>query len=260
MCELLAMSANVPTDICFSFTGLLQRGGATGPHSDGWGLVFYEAGGVREFKDPLPSSESAIANFLQNYSIKSHIVVSHIRQANVGDVSLANTHPFQRELWGKQWTFAHNGQVDNFRKFNLSRFQPLGTTDSEHLFCWLMGQLEERFSSLPTREEWVAFIHECCLEVHKEGVANILLSNGDALFTFCSTKLCWITRRAPFGVAKLADADVFVDFSSETQEGDVVSVIATEPLTVDEHWIKIEPEHYCVFVDGECIDTNHKEL
>ncbi|MDW2167180.1 class II glutamine amidotransferase, partial [Vibrio sp. 2099] len=26
MCELLGMSANVPTDICFSFTGLMQRG------------------------------------------------------------------------------------------------------------------------------------------------------------------------------------------------------------------------------------------
>lgn len=33
MCELLGMSANVPTDICLSFTGLIQRG--TGPHKDG---------------------------------------------------------------------------------------------------------------------------------------------------------------------------------------------------------------------------------
>ena len=29
MCELLGMSANVPTDIVFSFTGLMQRGGKT---------------------------------------------------------------------------------------------------------------------------------------------------------------------------------------------------------------------------------------
>ena len=40
MCELLGMSANVPTDICFSFTGLVQRGGGTGPHKDGWGIRF----------------------------------------------------------------------------------------------------------------------------------------------------------------------------------------------------------------------------
>ena len=49
MCELLGMSANVPTDICFSFTGLVQRGGGTGPHKDGWGITFYEGKGCRTF-------------------------------------------------------------------------------------------------------------------------------------------------------------------------------------------------------------------
>ena len=42
MCELLGMSANTPTDLCFSFTGLTRRGGGTGPHKDGWGVAFYE--------------------------------------------------------------------------------------------------------------------------------------------------------------------------------------------------------------------------
>ncbi|MEC7823511.1 MAG: class II glutamine amidotransferase, partial [Pseudomonadota bacterium] len=47
MCELLGMSANTPTDLCFSFTGLTRRGGETGPHKDGWGVAFYEGKGVR---------------------------------------------------------------------------------------------------------------------------------------------------------------------------------------------------------------------
>lgn len=51
MCELLGMSANVPTDIVFSFTGLMQRGGRTGPHRDGWGIGFYEGRGLRLFQD-----------------------------------------------------------------------------------------------------------------------------------------------------------------------------------------------------------------
>ncbi|MDN5675802.1 MAG: class II glutamine amidotransferase, partial [Pseudomonas sp.] len=58
MCELLGMSANVPTDIVFSFTGLMQRGGRTGPHRDGWGIGFYEGRGLRLFQDPAASSES----------------------------------------------------------------------------------------------------------------------------------------------------------------------------------------------------------
>lgn len=50
MCELLGMSANVPTDINFSLSGLIPRGGKTGPHKDGWGITFYEGLGCRTFK------------------------------------------------------------------------------------------------------------------------------------------------------------------------------------------------------------------
>ena len=35
MCELLALSANTPTDMRFSFRGLARRGGATGDHGNG---------------------------------------------------------------------------------------------------------------------------------------------------------------------------------------------------------------------------------
>ena len=95
MCELLGMSANVPTDICFSFTGLVQRGGGTGPHKDGWGITFYEGKGCRTFKDPQPSFQSPIAKLVQDYPIKSCSVVAHIRQANRGRVALENTHTQQ---------------------------------------------------------------------------------------------------------------------------------------------------------------------
>jgi Glutamine amidotransferases class-II len=55
LCELLGMDANVPTDICFSFAGLMQRGGATGPHRDGWGIALYARKGCHTFHDPKPS-------------------------------------------------------------------------------------------------------------------------------------------------------------------------------------------------------------
>ena len=55
MCELLGMSANVPTDICFSFTGLMLRGGKTGPHKDGWGITFYEGRAFAPSRIPSPA-------------------------------------------------------------------------------------------------------------------------------------------------------------------------------------------------------------
>ena len=135
MCELLGMSANVPTDICFSFTGLVQRGGGTGPHKDGWGITFYEGKGCRTFKDPQPSFNSPIAKLVQDYPIKSCSVVAHIRQANRGEVALENTHPFTRELWGRNWTYAHNGQLTGYKSLETGNFRPVGETDSEKAFC-----------------------------------------------------------------------------------------------------------------------------
>ena len=83
--------------------------------------------------------------------------------------------------------------------------------------------------------------------------SNCLLSNGDWLFSFCSTKLAHITRRAPFGPATLKDADMSVDFQSETTPNDVVTVLATEPLTDNERWTVYAPGEWILWRDGETI-------
>ncbi|GAL08486.1 class II glutamine amidotransferase [Photobacterium aphoticum] len=252
MCELLGMSANVPTDICFSFTGLMQRGGNTGPHRDGWGITFYEGKGFRTFKDPNPSCQSRIAELVQNYPIKSRAVVSHIRQANRGGVSLENTHPFTRELWGKYWTFAHNGQLTDYEALDTGRYTPVGDTDSEKAFCWLINRLDSAFPTMPDDLTAVYnYMAESCDRLRQLGVYNMLLTNGEYVLTYCTNNLHWITRRAPFGKASLIDEDVTIDFQQETTPNDVVTVIATQPLTNDEQWHKMQPGEFTVFHFGE---------
>lgn len=264
MCELLGMSANVPTDICFSFTGFLHRGGGTGPHRDGWGIAFYEAGGYRDFRDPHPSVRSPIARLITDYPIKSHIVISHIRQANVGEVRLANTHPFTREMWGRTWCYAHNGQLGEWQALPLSFYRPVGDTDSEHAFCWLLATLRERFPEAPvlaacdtTLSERHAglwqLLHRLCETLRAKGVFNLLLADGEFLYTYCSTKLAHITRRAPFGSAELSDAELTVNFAEHTTRHDIVSVIATEPLTCNEAWVRMEPGELLVWRHGRIL-------
>lgn len=255
MCELLAMSANVPTDICFSFSGLMQRGGNTGPHKDGWGITFYEGKGCRNFKDPLPSAESPIAKLVTSYPIKSESVICHIRQANSGQISLENTHPFTRNLWGKYWTYAHNGQLENHRENLPVKYHiPVGETDSEHAFCWLLDQVHIAFGeNEPDEVTLFSFIAEKAAFIDTLGVCNLIISNGECVFAFCSNNLHWITRRAPFGQASLLDAEVVVDFYKETQDNDVVTVIATQPLTGDETWQKMSAGQWHLFKFGETI-------
>jgi glutamine amidotransferase len=252
MCELLGMSANVPTDIVFSFTGLMQRGGRTGPHRDGWGIGFYEGRGLRLFHDPAASAESEIARLVQRYPIKSEVVIGHIRQANVGKVCLANTHPFVRELWGRNWCFAHNGQLANFQP-PLGFYRPVGDTDSEAAFCDLLNRVRASFPEPLEVERLLPVLVRACGEYRRLGVFNVLLSDGDWLFSFCSTKLVEITRRAPFGPARLKDAELTVDFQAETTPNDVVTVLATEALTDNEQWTLHQPGQWTLWRGGERI-------
>ena len=247
MCELLGMSANVPTDIVFSFTGLVERGGITGPHRDGWGITFYDGKGCRSFKDPLPSGESEVAKLIKNYPIKSRAVISHIRQANRGGVSLENTHPFTRELWGRNWCYAHNGQLSDYEgQLPSKRFQPVGQTDSELAFCWLLEQISNEFESMPEDSQLIFdFLRSLGDQLKAFGVFNMLLSDGDYVFAYCSNNLSWITRRAPFGKARLIDTDMVIDFGQETTPNDVVTVIATRPLTNNENWN--------IMIAGQCV-------
>ncbi|MBV1961907.1 MAG: class II glutamine amidotransferase [Immundisolibacteraceae bacterium] len=252
MCELLGMSANVPTDITFSFAGLMQRGGATGPHRDGWGISFYEGKGYRDVHDPEPSADSKLARFMQGYPIKSHTVICHIRKANRGRVCLENTHPFSRELWGQTWSFAHNGQLKGIKKWPLQHYLPVGTTDSEHAFCWLLDQIRRQFPTPPRqRKKLWTFIEAQADTIATLGVFNILMSDSKSLYSHCSTKLAWLTRQAPFGDAQLLDAEMTVDFAQETQPNDVVTVIATQPLTKNEPWQPMHKNQFTVFQQGK---------
>jgi len=255
VCELLGMSANVPTDICFSFSGLIRRGGATGPHKDGWGIAFYEGRSLREFRDPQPSYVSEMARFVRDYPIKSRIVISHIRQANVGGVALENTHPFARELWGRIWCFAHNGQLSTYDDLVSSHFSPVGTTDSERAFCWLLGGIKDQLGSERAGMiDPLAEIIKCHYDrLRERGVFNMLFSDSEHLFVYCSTKLSWITRRSPFGKATLHDEDITVDFEQVTTPNDVVTVIATEPLTRNETWHSMQSGELLVFKDGAVV-------
>src|SRR6185312_9647006 len=190
MCELLGMECNVPTDIVFSFSGLRQRGGHTGPHGDGWGLAFYEGRATRVFRDPEAACESPLASFLAAHPIKTLLAIGHIRRRTRGRTGLANTHPFVRELWGRNWVFAHNGTLRTVRRMPLGRFRPVGATDSEHAYCVLLEALRTSFTDYPRKvsDLWQA-VAAAGQEIGAHGTFNFLLGDGRHLYARCATRL-----------------------------------------------------------------------
>jgi glutamine amidotransferase len=247
MCQLLGMNANTPTDVMFSFTGLSTR---ADEHKDGFGIAFFEDKGLRLFVDHSSARESPVAEMVRRYPIRSDNVIAHIRKATQGRVALENCHPFQRELWGRYWVFAHNGDLKDFHPRLHAAFRAVGDTDSERAFCWLLQELAKAHASVPSIDELSMTLRELMPQPAAHGPFNMLLSNGQALWAFCSTKLCFLERRHPFGRARLRDEDLSVDFAQHTGRGDRIAVVATEALTSDEEWTALVPGEMRVFVRG----------
>ena len=219
MCQLMGMNCAALTDFTFSFRGFARRGGDTDVHSHGWGLCFYDGKGLRAFHDSEPAADSKLAEFVQTNPVKTFNMVSHIRYATRGAVRLENVHPFQREMWGISWCFAHNGDVSYFdravfagndadclstapkvNELNRSScvkipwigksigvedrgeryYNPIGKTDSETIFCALLNALRARFDTLPSLPVLHAAISSLCNEI----VALDGQYDGTTIFNF----------------------------------------------------------------------------
>jgi glutamine amidotransferase len=248
------MNCNVPTDICFSFGGFHRRGGSTDNHADGWGIAFFEGRGCRVFLDSKAAVESPIADLVRRYPIHSMNVVAHIRRATRGVVALENTHPFIRELWGRYWIFAHNGTLNDFAPKLEGFYRPVGTTDSERAFCYMLETLRRHFpDEEPPLEACFAVLRDLTTELARYGRFNYLLSNGEYLIAHCYDNLCYVLRHAPFAQAHLIDDDVTVDFTALTTPQDKVAVIATTPLTDNETWTQMQPRSLLAFQRGAAV-------
>ncbi len=259
MCQLLGMNSRLPASLTLSFTGFSQRGGCTDHHADGWGIAFFESEqntpdqpgkGVRYFVDKEGASTSPIAQMLRSYPIKSHNVVAHVRKATVGAITLENCHPFVRELWGRYWVFAHNGDLKNYAPTLHGNFKPVGTTDSELAFCWLLQELSKSHAGVPSIEELTLTLAELVPQISASGTFNFLLSNGEALWAHASTKLHYVLRQPPFAEVHLKDNDVSVDLADLNGPDDRLAIVVTEPLTTNEDWVAMLPGELKVFVGG----------
>ena len=92
-----------------------------------------------------------------------------------------------------------------------------------------------------------------CDQLAQLGLINMLLSDGEPILSYCSSKLYWITRQAPFNQASLKDTELTVNFAKETTDSDLVTIIATEPLTQNESWSQHKSGEFRAFLQGDSI-------
>ncbi len=258
MCELFGISSREPTTVQISLAEFARRGGNTGPHIDGWGIAFFRDGDVSLIREPIPSAESAHLRFIHDQHVPSKLVLSHIRKATHGCISLRNTQPFMRELGGKAHVFAHNGDLGNLRtmlSLENSHFRTIGDTDSEHAFCYLLKLLYPSWQqTTPTLDQRLDIFIRFTEQMAPFGAANFLYSDGEYLFvhshyrrqddgSVCSPGLYLLHR-------KRHEHDILRGLEIDSDQE--MTLLASRPLS-NEKWEPLSERTVLVICDGSVI-------
>ncbi|MGC9069531.1 MAG: class II glutamine amidotransferase [Thermoprotei archaeon] len=259
MCELFGLSSNKNVNVSFTWRGFLSRGNL---HRDGWGVAWYSNNILDLVKEPKPATQSPIAKLLIN-GIRGNIIISHVRTATKGIPCYVNTHPFVRKIGDQEWVFAHNGDVSSIieeQKFKLNNFLPLGDTDSEYAFCYIMERIQGLNNDIFKVSENIKKLAD---EIGNYGKFNFLLSNGKYFFAYTNRRdtLYYLIRHPPHKkVTRLVDEDFEVRLEEIKAPDEFVIIIATKPLT-DEEWNPLYINNLYVFTNGKLmmkINNSHE--
>jgi predicted glutamine amidotransferase len=205
VCELFGLSSKLPTRATFSLEEFSRHGGKSAPHRDGWGLAFYEGNYAQIYREAEAASSSQWMLFLREHQHSSQCVLSHIRLATQGEPALRNTQPFSRELGGRRHVFCHNGDLQGvFDTLQQTQFHPIGNTDSEYAFCFLMAALEPIWSeAAPSLKARVSVVQRVFDQFAAMGQANFLYSDGEFLYAYANKRRQPDGRVAPPGLCYL---------------------------------------------------------
>lgn len=258
MCELLGMCFNTSVSPTISFRGFRHRGKN---NPDGWGLGFYPDGRAGQIiKEPIEAPKSSLAGFISKYPLKSKIFICHVRKATSA-VAYRNTHPFLRELNGREYMFAHNGVLRQTYILK-GRFTPVGETDSELAFCYIMNKIAEKEINQWISEDykWLAGILS---EINSDSSFNCLFSDGEQLFAYHDNHgyngLCFRKRVSPYATIKLMDEDWSINLSEEKDPFQRGYIITTRKLT-DEPWEPFLTGELIVFREGEIVFSSKRDF
>ena len=264
MCELLALSSQIPVHTGFSLKELAshsQHTDARFSNHDGWGVAYFEGKDATLLREPQSASDSQLVRFIEKNIPPTQLLISHIRKATQGKRALWNTQPFARELGGCMHVFAHNGDfsaIQGLAEFTPKAFTPIGSTDSEHAFCYLLDKLKPLWDqqSTPSISQRYDIICKVAEQLRQYGPANFLYADSELLFVHAHKRIQDDGEIKPPGLYLLnrhCDGQNEQDFKKHglhlhntTQE---VSIIASVPLT-DEKWQPIKEGKVLVFSEG----------
>jgi len=232
----------MPNLLAMSFEGVVTpsfelRPTPTGARRpDGWGLGYYPAGepSASVLKEPSPALASLRAEVVKAWEhLESSTFVVHFRQARWGSITDANTQPFTRTWGGREWLFAHSGSLN--QRPTLAEgalFEPVGSTDSEVIFCELMNRLAaHKWRSLEEADP--RLLREWLLEINPLGMLSLVLSDGRDVCVYADRThggiYAW-NLQPPYQRVTFGDLDLDIDLTRRGVKSRKGLILSSHPL------------------------------
>ena len=260
----------MPNLIAMSFEGdlspsfdlrRLQHGQAL---PDGWGIGFYPGTepSASVVKEPAPPPGSMRAGLIQGWDhVASSVFMLHFRAARWGSISDANTQPFARSWGRREWLFAHSGSLDaHFGVSDGSIFEPIGSTDTEAVFCELLARVAARkWKSL--READPLIFRGWLRDLNELGVLTCVITDGDDVVVYADRRhtqpLYLWEILPPYETVVFGDDDLQVDLTRHGAKSRRGVVVATSMLLSEgpesTSWRELAPGTMAVLRQGALV-------
>ena len=225
MCRMLAMVAQeavAPRELLHDAPRSLRA--LSVEHADGWGIAM-SAGDDRWQIHRNTRCAARCDQYASIVASPARVIVAHVRKKTVGELALANTHPFRRD----PFVFAHNGTLTIVDRLmagaspeRLAEVE--GDTDSERLFAFILTHIDESSGDV---DRGLVRAIRALHALWDIGSANFLLATGTRVFAYRQGRSLYTLVRHG------------------------MTFVASEQLTDAEAWLEVPERGLAVLAGGE---------
>ena len=263
--EILGMSFDSPASPSIYLYGLTDDSKTPG----GWGFGWYpsdDPAGV-VIKNPRSAQESVMRRVLRDWDrFRSSVFLCQLRGA-AKRISQQDTQPFLDRYAGRHWMYCHIGKLsrqitDELPLGEKPFFEPVGKTESEHAFCWILTQLQEIGARTLNKAGWQA-VHELFKTLNRYGPCDFLVTDGHVLIAYRDNEgrnepLAYCRRTPPHKVSVIRNETMEIDFGDPLDQTRTMVLISTKPMS-DGKWMDLPPGSMIAAKLGKIVYQSHEE-
>jgi transglutaminase-like putative cysteine protease/predicted glutamine amidotransferase len=235
MSQLLALSFDCPSSPSLSIEADPLK--IQDESLQGWGLAWYPSDDYAAtiIKDSKNQHRAHVAKTLKSWKrFNSTLFLFHLRGA-AKRAAQQDTQPFTRSFAGRDWLMSHNGDLDKSYKKELDLgkhpiFEPMGLTDSEHMFCWLLNHLfKKRVRTL--RDVDTHEIYSLLQKINNLGTCNMLLTDSQNLIVYNDKNnfhpIYWARKHPPYAERIFTSASTHIEIDEIESKFRTFFIIST---------------------------------